>query len=472
MSTRLPAWLLPVALVLALGAGLIAVVGQRLEEGDLYAPYSTFRADPFGTKALFLSLQELPDRPVSVERSLRPLAKLAKGPDGSELDLTGTTVFLLAEHPSLWAYRPPRFRFEQIETLARQGARVVLAFEPIKKPLVTRPEITFLLDEEDDPDGGKGTPPDGKKAPPKDAKNKKKENPEDQPGKPQLRGVFEIPRSVDDQLNDRWGLSLARTEAKSDAAKAKPGDTVLTADDTAVTTPAVAAFPGETGRDPLPWVSALHFVVKPTDEPLWRIMYQRMRQPVLAERPFGKGSLVVCGDTFFLSNEALYRDRSASALAWLIGKSSRVIFDEYYLGTRENPGLMTLANRYRLSGLAVGFVLLALLYVWKNTSPLVPPPPDPGSAGAPPQAGLGGDAGFPALLRRAVSAPDLPRLAFEQWRHTPAGLDGRTSPTPERVSRLQALIAGDNKNPAAVYRSMRDVLRQRTSPAGTGAAPR
>jgi len=184
-------------------------------------------------------------------------------------------------------------------------------------------------------------------------------------------------------------------------------------------------------------------------------------RPVLAMLDFGAGKLILASDAFFVSNEALFKDANPSALAWLLGDAKRVVFDEQMHGTREEPGLMTFVHRYRLTGVLFAVLVLALLYIWKNAAPLVPPPPDPGAAGAPPQDGLAAEAGLPSLLRRAVAPAKLPRLCYDQWQGTAGGLDGRARPTPERSAQLLQIISTPNaeKDPAATYRAMRAALR-------------
>ncbi len=463
MSPRLPRWLLPVVLTLALAVGLGALVQQFVNEGGGYPPYSTFRADPFGTKALFLALKDLPGQPIAVTRSFRPLKKLLTDAEGGDRDLGETTVILLGEGPRGWASSaPPRSRIERIEELARAGARVVVAFEPIKKLLVVSAGIPFgeakvSPNPGPSPSPAQSDPRDDSRGNRSRKKANSKDPSDDDESSPLLGEVAPLEK---DFLGARWGLALNRVKPPKSEGRPSLFDRPFSTDDTAATTPASATLPAETGKAPLPWLTALDFEIRPSDKPLWRVAYTRGHQPVVAEREFGCGSLVLCSDTYFLSNEALFRDANPRALVWLIGRGRQVVFDEFALGTREDPGLMTLANRYNLTGIVVAFVLLALLYVWRNASSLVPPPPDPGFAGAPPQTGLGADAGFPSLLRRAVPAPALPQMCLDQWKATSSGLDGRSSPNPDRILRLQETLAGSDpkKDPAGAYRRMRDAL--------------
>ena len=43
-----------------------------------------------------------------------------------------------------------------------------------------------------------------------------------------------------------------------------------------------------------------------------------------------------------------------------------VVFDEEHNGLRDNPGIASLARKYRLHGVIAGLILLAGLFVWKK----------------------------------------------------------------------------------------------------------
>ena len=78
-------------------------------------------------------------------------------------------------------------------------------------------------------------------------------------------------------------------------------------------------------------------------------------------------------DSYFVSNEAMAKDRHADLLAWLIGPDKNVVFDEAHFGIVETSGVAVLMRKYRLHGLAAGLMLLAGLFIWKNSTSLVPP---------------------------------------------------------------------------------------------------
>src|SRR3989442_8809045 len=73
---RLLVLLLPVLLAL-LGLGVGRLFQLRFAAGDVYPPYSSLRADPLGTKALFESLAWL--RGIAVQRFFERLDKLRDG---------------------------------------------------------------------------------------------------------------------------------------------------------------------------------------------------------------------------------------------------------------------------------------------------------------------------------------------------------------------------------------------------------
>ena len=73
-------------------AGVVQLFLLRFAGGDVYPPYSSLRSDPFGTKALYESLERIPG--VTVTRHLKPIEALA-GADG--------VVFFAGIHP--WVFR-------------------------------------------------------------------------------------------------------------------------------------------------------------------------------------------------------------------------------------------------------------------------------------------------------------------------------------------------------------------------------
>ena len=165
----------------------------------------------------------------------------------------------------------------------------------------------------------------------------------------------------------------------------------------------------------LPWRSELHFTAL---DDAWRIRYALEGRPVVIERTWGKGSIVVASDTYFLSNEAMRADRHPALLAWLAGPKHRVVFDESHFGLISSPGIIDLFYRLRLQGFLAVLLVLAALYVWMS---LVAPTPRREATALELTAKTRGReafSGMVSLLRRSVPQADLLQRCHAVWRES------------------------------------------------------
>ncbi len=106
------------AIALVFVTGLVKLFLLRLEGGDVYPPYSSLRADPFGTKALYESLAAIPG--ASVSRNLKPLENLAG---------TSGVIFYTGVDP--WKFRDSSQKtVTQFENVLQHGARLIVTFQP------------------------------------------------------------------------------------------------------------------------------------------------------------------------------------------------------------------------------------------------------------------------------------------------------------------------------------------------------
>jgi hypothetical protein len=113
-----------VALLIAVAflTGVVELFLLRFEGGDIYPPYSSFRADPFGTKALYESLQTIPG--ATVARNLKPIETLSG---------TSGVVFYTGVDP--WTFRASNDKaLDRLEAVLKHGARLILSFQPTMKP--------------------------------------------------------------------------------------------------------------------------------------------------------------------------------------------------------------------------------------------------------------------------------------------------------------------------------------------------
>jgi hypothetical protein len=396
---KLPLFAL-LAVGIALALGLAHLFNLRFGEGDVYPAYSTLRSDPLGAKALFESL----DRLVAARRHFQPLDKLGEG--------RGGTLFYLGAERSDLRLLPDEFK--QLESFAADGGRVVISLFPS----FTRPQTNwFAARAQRQAQRPKGLPLD-----------------EDE---------FADQRTV--PITERWGFEFGYAPLQRSGRRAYE--------------------PARAWRQapaPLPEALDCHSALVFTNlSRPWRVIYAR--EPggaVLMERRWGDGSLVLVADSFYFSNEALQQERRADLLAWFVGPGRRVVFDEAHLGVREEPGIATLARKYRLHGLFVALLTLAALFVWKNSVSFLPPheaetAPERGDL----VAGKDVAAGFVNLLRRNIRSAELLAVCVGEWKKTCA----RGVPA-AKLRAMQAAIDAENTRPAkerdpvAAYRKLSETL--------------
>jgi hypothetical protein len=147
----------------------------------------------------------------------------------------------------------------------------------------------------------------------------------------------------------------------------------------------------------------------------WRVVAEADHLPVVIQRSFGRGNVILIADSYFLTNGSLANDRETGFLGWLFRKQSIVLFDESHFGFTENPGIVSLARRYGLESAFFVLLVLALFFVWANRYSLVPRSAtrSPGTMIVP---GQGGDTLFVNLLRRSLPSKDLLSTSTELWR--------------------------------------------------------
>src|SRR2546429_5355956 len=100
--------------------GIVELFLLRFAAGDVYPQYSSLRADRYGTRALYESLEKLPV--ATVVRHMKPLNLL----DGAE-----GVVFYTGVHPeTLWL--ASNKDLERFEAVVQRGARLIIAFQPVR----------------------------------------------------------------------------------------------------------------------------------------------------------------------------------------------------------------------------------------------------------------------------------------------------------------------------------------------------
>jgi len=392
--------LLPaLALLAAAGfaVGLLRLFNVHFDAGDVYPAYSSLRADPLGAKALHDSLAEVGREP---QRNYRLVPPLAARP--------ATLLYLGLPGEALG--RADRRAVEAAERVAEAGGRVVLCLRGARP---RAGEQTRAPEEAEPPAEEPPAEP-----PPAEAA------PTDPP--------WEARRSRVD-LKERWGFRIERLPGANASAL-----------------PLFAArAPGVDGIAPrLRWHSPLTFT---NLDPAWQTLYTLHGEgevgTAVAERPLGAGTLVLCSDSYPVSNEGLWRERDPEFLAWLLGVSPIVVFDEAHLGVVETPGVASVARDLGLLGALPALAVLFLLFAWQRGSALGGSVATPGEA---PGQARDVTSGLVSLLRRSIQPADLLGVCLREWEKVGAPTGPRGAALRHRVR--AAVEEGRKSDPLAAYR--------------------
>lgn len=141
-----------------------------------------------------------------------------------------------------------------------------------------------------------------------------------------------------------------------------------------------------------------------------------------------------------------------------------IIFDETHLGVEERPGVAGLMRQYHLQGVLLALALIAGLFIWKNSLPLVPPPPgqpDEGSAAL--VQGKEASAGFASLLRRGISPADILFTCFAEWKSACA----RQPRAAARLAAIEKIMEEErsrpplSRHPVETWQTIQRILTER-----------
>ncbi len=407
-----------VACAVAFVLGIAELFKLRFESGDVYPPYSTLRTDPLGASAFYEGLQRMPG--ITASRDLSATDELPNTP--------ATTYLHLAGDSDEWDDMPMD-TFQEVDGFVRKGGRLVIAFypRPVRSAFSFSTRTNSLTTNS---------------LPLKPGRSNRRPTGSDSGQEPTV------------SITTRWGLDFQIRNLKESAAGSYEPVEVLNAND--------PSLPPSLG-----WHSGQFFTnVRAT----WRVIYARGSDPVMIERQFGRGSVVLATDSYFVSNEAMEKDRHAEVLAWLVGPNRHVVFDEAHLGIVEKPGVAMLVRKYQLDGFVVALLFLAGLFIWKNSTPLAPAFADRDVEDF--VTGKDSAAGFVNLLRRNVPYREVLHVCLAEWRKSK--MDAKFSAA--RLARAQAVIDAENarppreRDPVRTYRDICRALHER-NPAATLGRP-
>ena len=389
--------------------GVVHLLLMRFAVGDVYPPYSSLRSDPVGTEVLHDSLQVLPG--LRVERLLDTI-------DDAAIPVRSLILFLSVSPNGLPKGLAPR-QVDALDHAVVTGAHAFLSFVPPRRK--TRTSSRKPTTAEPDENGNKKTD---------------SGTPEDCP----TCGLAERP--VD--LLRRWHVALFRVSGPHDAQAARP-------------------VSRQSGNAPLPsslpW-RGTHAFTDLGDE--WRTIYATENgDPVLISRKFGSGRLSLATDAYVLSNEALLLDRQPGFLAWLVGNSAAVFFDETHFGIFTQPGVMTFVRGHRLHFALIALSGLAALFIWRATTSLVPPYGEESVSQLGIRSGKDSATALTNLVKRSLSPLDALEQCVVEFEKT---LGRRAHDWSEKLAAARKLIqdersrAARKRDPVACYNAIQHLF--------------
>lgn len=416
-------------IVVAFLWGLFQLFDMVFERGDTYPPYSSFRSDPLGTRALYEATKSLGG--LSVGRNLDPLTQLPEG--------RGKTLFFCGSNLS----EDPEDLIKALEDFAGDGGRLVITFFPVTHELFSYSARRAAEKKKEKPKDEKTDEqtPDGKVKGKKSAEEKDDEA-SDKDDEKESEPWFTPFVSIE----DRWGFVFASLRPR----KSKKQELIE------------VGVVRQEGPDwlpkSLPWHSALYFDKL---SPNWKVMYSWDGHAVVVERPWVRGTIVLCSDSYLLSNEAMRNDRHPELMAWLIGASPAILFDETHLGIQEEKKVMTLVRKYGMDRPLAVIILLALLFVWKNAVSLVPKQPVSDSESV--RQGKDATAGLVNLLRRSIPSHQILSVCFDEWKRASAR-DPKVGGKREHVQQIlvrEMALPPRKRDPVRIYQTISAVLTER-----------
>jgi hypothetical protein len=393
----------------ALFFGLIFLVGLtqlflwRFEAGNVYPVYSSLRSDPLGTRALFEGYDRLAS--TAAERNFRPWPRF-------NFDAK-TTLMIIGIAGNDLGRDGARFD-ELLDELARKGGRLVLTMAGSGK--------TY------------------------DPGDRRRSNTGDVNKKGKSDGAAPSDVIVDPQGSDDHGS--CKSQKAYEGGFESLGLTIRSisgepSDDVAV------LLAGRPDILPLniPWRSHLYFECQ---DSRWEMLYAWQASPVMVQRSWGNGTVVAAADTYFLSNEAMRNDRRSELLAWLALPGNKITVDEYHKGIVQQPGVAGLARQYRLHGLFGALLVVAVLFIWRQSAIFVPTvQSEQHTQYDSPTVGRDTGQAMVHLAGRHIRAQEVLSVCFDTWKRQAA-----RRVAPSRLSEVRAMVqaaAGDSRKTVQVH---------------------
>lgn len=427
-----------VALAVFLIAGFVSILERRFDQGELYPHYASYRSDPLGTSVLYESLERIAG--VTVSRNRAHLNVVGN------LDADTTLLLLGFPRDEIDSLRAPDD--SPVMAAVKAGGRLVIAVNPQQVPKAFRRESASeekdwlerrrrLIEERNRERRGE------------DAEDKKDVEEREKKEKAEKEALEdEMDRALGKKLTELLGFELEAPDFT------RPEEGWETAAGTDLADAAAVDLPD--------WRSQYRFKTD-EDEP-WREILLVKDRPVVIERDFGEGTIVLATDSHFLSNENLHLGAQPELILWVLGEKPKIVFDETIHGTVETGGAMKLMRRYRIHGVFFGLIVFFVLWIWRGAVPLVPGSEESERGlidGSGTVVGEESGSGLVRLLRRSIPAGGLIEQCVAIWM---SSRQGSVAPAvEEKIGVVVATQRAQAKTypPADAYRAIADLVRKR-----------
>ena len=304
---------LKIVTILLLGGILLAgawgLYSMRYRGSDIYPAYSSFRTDRMGVKLLYESLDNISE--YSVKRNFRPLYEIP------QKDIRKTTLFVTGSLPHLFSFDE---NFKELNDFVLSGGRAIVSFTPLEDscPDTKCSQCGKTID-----------------------KNKKKNNDKKKEAKDKA--------SLQEKSRKDFGAKLCSiNRAMKLPTEAKATESFYL--------PSIQVY------------SKNYFKLN-KDKAQWKVLFTLRGKPVIIELKYpGGGSLVLCADSYFFSNQYLAENSSAKLLLHLIGSRNNIVFDETHLGAIKSLNIVYLAKKYNLYPFIIATVITLLFFIWRSMS--------------------------------------------------------------------------------------------------------
>lgn len=432
--SRLGTWLILGALLFVMIVAFSSIMEKRFSSGDIYSHYSSKRSDPLGARAFYESLERLPG--IEAQRNFDSLQRIKSLDEDTTLMLLGLPRINLTELRAT--------DDSPVLDAVRNGTRLVIVMNPGFVPMSyneneddknwfeRREELKEKRRQKNSKkDEGRDSEKEGgdDEGESEEDEGSDSESDEDEaPGEPLLEHLaidIMVPETFE-RPDDGWAVKLAPVY------KSKGNKKV------SLTPP--QNFPN--------WHSQFRFEKMGK---LWTNVALVDDLPVVVERVYGKGKIIMASDVYFVSNEALWKGGDTSFLWWLIGGKKKVVIDETIHGSVESGGIMKLILRYRLHGFFAGLFIFIALLAWSSGSSLVPGSEEMERgliSGGATVLGEDSSSGLVSLLRRSIRPTDVLDKCVKIWEEgTGRGVGTVESLSAEQKSEMDRLLATRRRHP-------------------------